>query len=205
MYKELNNKITQTSIKDPHLTDYGILSAKLIGKQFFNDNNIEFNKFYVSPLIRTWETAYSFLKQGIEFTPDKKLTIAPFTKEKGSTYDNQYYNFEENIERFIQYKLAYNKLNNEYNSYEETKDEIINLFNTPFENNLYISEHKKEGNIEEFIEFLKYEKDVKNNSNIMLFGNSNVLQNLLRGTDDKIYNNTEGSIKFMEYKKYKKS
>ena len=76
MYKELNNKITQTSIKDPHLTDYGILSAKLIGEQFF-EKKIKINKFYVSPLIRTWETAYSFLKKDIGFPTDLKLTIAP--------------------------------------------------------------------------------------------------------------------------------
>ena len=204
MYKELNNKITQTLIKDPHLTDYGILSAKLIGEQFF-EKKIKINKFYVSPLIRTWETAYSFLKKDIGFPTDLKLTIAPYTKEKGSTYDNQYYNFEENIERFKQYKLAYNKLNNEYNSNEEIKYETINLFNTPFKSNLYISEHKKEGNIKDFIEFLKYEKDVKDDSNIMLFGHSNVLQKLLMTIDNKIYNNTEGSRNFMKYKKYKKS
>jgi len=169
-------KTLQTTIQDPNLTDYGLISSKYVGNTFCISN---IHKFFVSPLIRTWETALGFLHNAQESIT---LQVAPFTKEQsgdfsktvGRNRDNYPYDFATNVDRFTRVKslIAKNnvmyRLNNLDNVNVQTMDG----------SGVYSNDYYKEGNLLEFISYIN--KYINDNENVMLFGHSHVLQHILK-------------------------
>ena len=194
MYKELakrktfglasTEKTLQTTIQDPNLTDYGLISSKYIGNAFCVSN---IHKFFVSPLIRTWETALGFLHNAQQ---PITLQVAPFTKEQsedfknfkkiiGRNRDNYPYDFAINVDRFTRIKALMNKHNEMYqlNNLNNVSVKIVDGTND------YNDDYYKEGNLLEFISYIN--KYVNDNENIMLFGHSHVLQHILKQVKER--------------------
>ena len=86
--------------KDPHLANWGILSAAKLRKDYTElIENKRVDNLFCSPLIRTWETAY--LLFGSEYI--SKFKIGPFIKEGGIGRSNNSYIYNKNKERFYDF------------------------------------------------------------------------------------------------------
>jgi len=94
------------TFKDPHLTNWGIATSIMAG-QFVTQNKLipelsEFDGFFCSPLIRTWETAACmFPDTSIQFV------VAPYLREGGHALEfitDMPFTYGKNLERFDTFK-----------------------------------------------------------------------------------------------------
>lgn len=141
--------------EDSHLSNWGILSCNLLRKEYveyFKDKHID--NLFVSPLIRTWETAYllfgsnninrfNIAKNIKEENPLKYLPLDPF--------DKQIDKFRDFIE-YVNYLKKILNLKYNYNENYPIKPSK-NIYNKVFLNN----------SLDKFIKEYIKENDKKNN------------------------------------------
>jgi hypothetical protein len=159
--------------KDPHLTNWGILASILSGKYLKsnkNFNNIKFEKSFVSPLIRTWETAAcmfteneyiigSYLREGRPSNKSQKYSITTGASDIPYSYNDNLKRFDE-FKNFLfeeskqkSFKYILNELNkNSNDKYIFDQIDKINKINIIFpNNNKYNNKHLLKGNLEMFM------------------------------------------------------
>jgi broad specificity phosphatase PhoE len=121
---------------DPSLTRYGIITTLL--QNFVVTDEPALSEFkskgivYVSPLIRTWQTAI-LIYGSIECDVPLKLIISPFIKETGSTNDNMPLPIEKQLDKmnsFLQYLDNLKFIGDGQDDYSKTiRTKIRNILN----------------------------------------------------------------------------
>ena len=197
--KDLNNRFTRYldtkfDLRDPHLTDYGIIGS-IDGGNKINNNKLSelksIKKIYVSPLIRTWETAF-LMFNGLE----EKCKVAPYLKETNfgapiiETRDNKPLSYEENKKRFNEFKKHLDKntfkfkppntLTNYLNEIKQKK-----TFPSFDEKKNYDDKYLGKGDINKFIRWVINEDDKKPKEKYIVVAHGNIIREFLKKyTDD---------------------
>ena len=162
--------------EDSHLTNWGIFSCNLLRKDYYNlFKDIKIDNLFISPLIRTWETAYLLFGA----SNINHFTIAPHIKEDNplkylpmENYTVQKERFKEFIE-YVNYcdKLIDLNYNFKYNYPKYTIQEE----NYPME---YLN-----NSIDKFMKYYmkKYDKntDFIKEKNVVVVCHSQLLENWL--------------------------
>lgn len=132
------------SVKDQHITNWGIISSIFAGYEFNSEYRINFDRIYVSNLLKTWETAacmFANLKDHAH--------IAPYLNDAARSYDinlkkfNKFRNYvKDNLTDFIDLKTDKSKKIFNYIKYLEyfqikSKEKI----------------KEKDGNLQKFMEW----------------------------------------------------
>jgi broad specificity phosphatase PhoE len=167
--------------KDPHLTDWGILSSILAGK--YLKSKVKFTKAYVSPLIRTWET-------GACMFPDQTFYVGPYLTEGRPDINSGYIrgssdtpnSYKKNIKRFKVFKEHLEKLkdiNNDYIKEKINKIQKVKIINEED----YDKRYTLKGDIKEFIKLKKNE-----GGNILVICHGTILlKEFVKNNNNKLY------------------
>ena len=152
-YKEYLNKTK----KEPHITNWGIISATRASKKKLM-KSIKAEEFYVSPLLRTWETAAcmfpdikifkigKYLREGNKWTgPQEKDLLLGYSDTPGTK--------KVQLDRFNDFKKHVSTLTDFL-----SKKEIKKIQNTRIIRRKYTKKDTLKGDIELFIQKTKFKK-----------------------------------------------
>jgi len=190
-------KYLSNSNKDPHLTNWGIIGSIISGNYVNTNilNNVDIKMAFVSPLIRTWETAAcmfsgnydkfvigSFLREG---RPDSKAQKSSMTNGSSDIP----YQYEENIKRFETFKKFLVSDNNNKtfkyisNSLKKTyiNKKLLTIKNVKISKvEEYKNQHLLKGNLDMFmLWFANKYPDIKGDVLVVCHG-SLILKNFVR-------------------------
>lgn len=183
---EAFNNFQKKIEKDPHLTDNGIINT-LKAKNIINIFSMmpKFDYAFVSPLIRTYETALLMFNQreyiiGPYLKETPYLDLPLFNDDKATNYDiliTRINRFKKYVSKFIKYKKIYDNIIN---------TRLIRLEN--YDNT--INKYTDNGDLEKFIEWFinQYNKVSNAESNILVVCHNNLIKTLIKNNNNNIYN-----------------
>jgi len=176
--------ISQTTVKDPHLSKWGIIGSLIEGHRLKRIlKNVHIDESFCSPLIRTWETAICMIPP---ICKNHDIFIAPYMKEKSSTIttlDNVYNSYDKNQKKLIDFNNFLKKIDNE---------NPHNLFDSKYLNKLKIhkledyskdNKYSVEGSLEKFIKWYIEDymhNDIRNSKNILVFTHSGLIKSFIK-------------------------
>jgi len=174
------------SEKDPHLTDKGIINS-LIANIQISDLLPKFNYRFVSPLIRTYETAllmfdYNSYIIGPYLRENPPFDILLANDDIAKTY-NEYILRTNNFKKYMKKFIKDNKIN----QIEKTKvNRLENYDNT-------INMYTDNGNLENFIIWFinKYNTIIQKETDILTICHSNLIRTLVKNYDKDLYDDNK--------------
>lgn len=202
-------------LKDPHLANWGILSAAKLRKDYTElIETKRIDNFFCSPLIRTWETAY--LLFGSEYI--KKFKIAPYVKENAMGPANNAYPYIKNKERFYDFikystevNMALKIIKNEVKPLKTRYSKIFDKYELPINNKFVLPEYdgdeKKKyrgiydkSDLNDFICW--YINNFKKNTRVICVTHSHSIRNLLKKLIPKRFKNNIDNKNSFNIKKH---
>jgi broad specificity phosphatase PhoE len=188
--------------EEPHLTDYGIISSFITGEIISKNIDIKNADFYISPLIRTWETLKCI------FPTCESAKIGPYLKESCifAFEDDKARKYSVNYKRFIEdFMPKYNEIKNELFSNMETKtlnidaedyeDSVKNCKNGDLNNGFSVgcSKYTENGDLLKFMQTYNGDKNT-----VVVVCHGRLMKNLLN--KNHINNNTVVKVMYDKLK-----
>ena len=160
--------------KEPHITNWGIISATRASRKKLM-KSIKAEEFYVSPLLRTWETVAcmfphvktfkigQYLREGNKlFKSQSKKEIVGYTNTPGTK--------KEQLKRFDDFKKHVSTLTDFL-----SKKEIKKIQNTRIIRRNYTKKDTLKGDIDLFIQKTKFKK-----KKILVVCHGNIIQEFMK-------------------------